>query len=204
MSELERRRLTPKRWHLPSLFMPASLLHVAVLVVLWLLLWDRFTIGNLLTGVVVAVVLVIAFPIPRQRRKWYTVRPLATVRFGAHVLRNVVESNVWLAREVVSRRTRIRTAIVATPLDGCSPELLTFVANLIALTPGTMVVEASASPPILYVHVLDLRSIEEVRADVHRLESLAVHAFGSEDAIAAVDRGRADRRRRRGQGVDTP
>jgi multicomponent Na+:H+ antiporter subunit E len=202
MSDLSPRRETPKRWHLGSLFMPASLLHVAVLVVLWLLLWDRFTIGNLLGGIVVAVVLVIAFPIPRQRDRWYTARPVATVRFAAHFLRKVVESNVWLTREVISRRSRIRTGVVATPLDGCSPELLTFLASVIALTPGTMVVEASPSPPVLYVHVLDLRSVEEVRADVRRLESLAVRAFGSEEAIAAVERGQAARRRGRNQ--ETP
>jgi len=204
MSDVQRRRDTPRRWHLPSLLMPASLVHVAVLVVLWLLLWDRFTIGNLLSGIVVAVVLVIGFPIPRQRQKRLTLRPVPTVRFVAHVVRKVVESNVWLTREVVSRRSRIRTGIVATPLDGCSPELLTFVANVIALTPGSMVVEASASPPVLYVHVLDLRSIEEVRDDVHRLERLAVHAFGSVDAIAAVDRVQAERRRRRIEEDDTP
>jgi multicomponent Na+:H+ antiporter subunit E len=203
MSDVRERRSPPKRWHLPSLFMPATLVHAAVLVGLWLLLWDRFTVANLLSGIIVAVVLLIGFPIPRQRERWYTIRPVATARFVAHTVRKMAEANVWLTREVLSRRSRIRTGVVATPLDGCSPELLTFLASVIALSPGTMVVEATASPPVLYLHVLDLRSIDEVREDVHRLESLAVHAFGSADAIAALDDVQAERRRLAGP-VDAP
>ena len=188
------RRPTPGRWRVRTLLVPATVIHLVVLVGLWLLLWDQLSVANVLSGLVVAVLLLVAFPVERQRDRWYTLRPIATLRFLAHVLWKAVEANVWLTREVVSRRSRIRTGIVATPLDGCSAELLTFLANVIALTPGTMVVEASADPPVLYVHVLDLRSIEAVRADVHRLESLAVRAFGSPGAIAAIDRAQAERR----------
>jgi hypothetical protein len=44
-------------------------------------------------------------------------------------------------------------------------------------------------PPILIVHALDVRDVERVRADVRRLEVLAVEAFGAPAAVAqlAVD-----------------
>lgn len=188
------RRETPRRWHLPSLLVPGTIVHLVVLVGLWLLLWDQVSVANVLSGIAVAVVLLIAFPVARQRERTYAIRPLRALRFVAHVAWKAVVANIWLARQVVSRRSRIRTGIVATPLDGCSAELLTFLANTIALTPGTMVVEASTVPPVLYLHVLDLRSLDEVREDVHRLEALAVRAFGSPEAIAAIDEVQAARR----------
>ena len=189
-------RVTPRRWHLPSLLVPSAVVHLVVLVLLWLLLWDQLSLANVLSGLAVAVVLLVAFPVARQQERWYAIRPLRALHFVGYVLWSAVASNVWLTRQVVGRRSRIRTGIVATRLDGCSEELLTFVAATIALTPGTMVVEATTDPPVLYVHVLDLRSVEEAREDTHRLEELAVRAFGSGEAIAALDERMADRRQR--------
>jgi multicomponent Na+:H+ antiporter subunit E len=54
------------------------------------------------------------------------------------------------------------------------------VADAVTLTPGTLTVEVRREPvPVLYVHVLHLRAVEDVRADVHRLRDLAERAFGS-------------------------
>ena len=59
-------------------------------------------------------------------------------------------------------------------------------------------------PIVLYVHVLHLRDVEEVRRDIQHLTDLAVRAFGSPDAVAAQDEylrqraeGARDRRRLR-------
>ena len=40
---------------------------------------------------------------------------------------------------------------------------------------------------MLYVHVLHLRDVEEVRRDIQHLTDLTVRAFGSPDAVAAQD-----------------
>jgi hypothetical protein len=76
------------------------------------------------------------------------------------------------------------------------------VANSISLTPGTLTIDVGEDAKVLYVHVLHLRGVEQVRRDVHRLELLAIKAFGSDEAvsemmtsIAAGDRnGRDDHR----------
>jgi multicomponent Na+:H+ antiporter subunit E len=68
--------------------------------------------------------------------------------------------------------------------------LVTFVANTISLTPGSLVLEVRGDPAVLYVHVLGLRGMETeaVRRDVQRLEVAVVRALGSADAVAALDR----------------
>jgi multicomponent Na+:H+ antiporter subunit E len=60
------------------------------------------------------------------------------------------------------------------------------VADAVSLTPGTLTLEVQREPLILYVHVLHLRSVEDVRRDVRRLELDAVRAFGSAEALRGL------------------
>ena len=122
----------------------------------------------------------------RGLRRRSPVRPRAIARFIGHVLVQVVESNVVLSREVLARHSRINTGVVAVPLPVCSDELLTLIANTIALTPGTMPLQVDRNPTVLYVHVLQLTDIEVARREIQHLADLAYRAFGSEAAIAAL------------------
>ncbi len=116
-----------------------------------------------------------------------TVRPVAIARLVGHVLRTIIESNVVLTREIVTRGMNINTAVVGVPLPGCSDELLTLISNLVALAPGTMPLELTPGPVVLYVHVLHFRDVEQVRRDILHLTDLTVRAFGSPDTVAAQD-----------------
>ncbi len=82
---------------------------------------------------------------------------------------------------------RLRTAVIGVPLPGCSDELLTLVSNLVALSPGTMPLELTHGPTVLYVHVLHLRDLEATRRDILHLTDLTVRAFGSAESVAAQD-----------------
>jgi multisubunit Na+/H+ antiporter MnhE subunit len=72
----------------------------------------------------------------------------------------------------------VQTGVVACELRNSSSRLLTVITNLIALTPGTMVVQTTFEPTTLYVHVLRLDDPEHVRAAVAKLEDRVVAAFG--------------------------
>ena len=62
------------------------------------------------------------------------------------------------------------------------------VANAISLTPGTLTIEVATDPNVLYVHVLHLHDIDAVRRDVTRLERSVLRAFGTDEAVAEVER----------------
>ena len=97
---------------------------------------------------------------------------IAVARFVGHVLGQVLRSNVELTREVLSRESGITTGVVAVELPGCSDGLLTLITNVMALTPGTMPVEVRQHPTVLYVHVLHLGDVEEMRRQVRHLARL--------------------------------
>ena len=166
--------------------MRSSLGFVAMLLAIWLLAWGSLSWANVLSGLAVALALLVAIPGIRRRSHMPVVRPVALARLAVRLGRDLVVSNVLLTREVLAPRPRIRTGVVRVPLPECTDELLTLLANLVALTPGTMPVDVRRDPPEIMIHVLHLRSIDEVRRDIWSLRDLVVRAFGSPEAVAAV------------------
>ena len=168
-----------------SLFLPLLLLAV------WLLAWGEVSLGNVLSGIVLAAALLLAFP-PRLRSVGRArLHPLATVRLVLYVARELVVSNALVTREVLTRRSRIRTGVIGHDVADVSDLAVTLIANIIALTPGTMTVDVTRDPPTLYVHFLLLSDVEEARRTIRRLERLVVDAIGerSPSAGSADDRG---------------
>jgi multicomponent Na+:H+ antiporter subunit E len=161
---------------------------VALLLLLWLLAWGEASVGNVVSGVLLAVALLAAFPARRRAAGGPRVSPLGALRLGLHVIGQLVPSNVLVAREVVARHSRIRAGVLAYPLHHQSDELLSLISNVIALTPGTMTVEATRDPATLYVHFLLLDDLERARRTVARLEELAVAALGGPEALAGPGR----------------
>jgi multicomponent Na+:H+ antiporter subunit E len=157
----------------------------AWLTFVWMALWGEFTLANLVGGVLVATVLLVVFP-DAGPRPGATFRPLAALKFFGYFLYKLVEANAVVAWEVLTPNNEsVHEGIVAVPVTGASDAVITLVANAISLTPGTLTLEVHDNPPMLFVHVLHLRSIEATRADVHRLEGLALAAFGDETARRA-------------------
>ncbi|NCW48740.1 MAG: hypothetical protein EBV88_04600, partial [Actinobacteria bacterium] len=141
------------------------------LVAIWLLLWNDLSIANLVSGAVVATVVISFARLPKSYCAGSESGDRARVSlphliyFGLYVLVKLVQANLVLAWEIITPwRDRIHTGIVAVPLRTSSDLAMTVVANVITLTPGTVTIEAKGTPPVLYVHVLHLDDIERVKA----------------------------------------
>jgi multicomponent Na+:H+ antiporter subunit E len=160
------------------------------LTVLWLLLWDDLSVANVLSGLAVAAGVLTFARMPRVRSAddddRPRIRPLATAYLVGYVAYKLVEANLILAWEIVTPKNKINVGVVAVPLRTDSEVAMMVVANVITLTPGTVTIESVGSPAVLYVNVLHLDSIDEVRADLLRIEELCVRAFGSRRARAQI------------------
>jgi multicomponent Na+:H+ antiporter subunit E len=160
----------------------------------WVALWGELSVANLAGGVVVGAVLLLAFPVPADRGGWGRFRPLALARLLLVLAWRLVKANLVVARATVSPVHELCESVVAVPIAGVSDTLVTFVANTISLTPGSLVldigVDHAGQPAVLYVHVLGRREMETVavRRDVQRLEAAVVRALGNPDAVAALER----------------
>jgi multicomponent Na+:H+ antiporter subunit E len=156
----------------------SSIAYTLALAAIWVLLWGRLSVANVVSGVAVSALLVVVLPGARPLPRLAAFRPAAVARLAVHLVRQLVVSNALLIREVLAPQTGIRTAIRGVPAPGCSPEVLTILANFMAMAPGTMPVEVRREPPTLYVHVLRARDIEEARRELVRLRDLTTAAFG--------------------------
>lgn len=159
---------------------PSSLRRVGAILLwsalVWVALWSRLSLANVIWGLVVGGVLCVLVP-PRSGPRQVTVRPLSLLRFAAYFLVELVKASAVVAWEVVTPGSRIHEGIVAVELRTSAPGVVTLIANAISLTPGTLTLEAHDDPPTLYVHVLHLRTVEQVRDDIRKLEDLAIAAF---------------------------
>jgi multicomponent Na+:H+ antiporter subunit E len=165
------------------------------LVVVWVGLWGSPTPANLLGGLAVAVVLLLALPLEEVRDDG-DVHALSLLRFIGRFGVDLVRASLQVALIVVRPRPRLRQAVLAVPVRGASDRLLTLLANAISLTPGTLTLEVDRERSTLYVHVLDVGpgpgGAERVRADILRVERLAVQAVGSRAGRAALDEAMQD------------
>lgn len=160
-------------------------------VVLWESLWGRFSVANLLSGILVSIGLVLVVRLPDTPFRSYggaRIRPLRTVWFGIFFVFKVVQANVLLAWEVVTPRNTIKPGILGVPLRDCSDAMVTLIANSFTLTPGSLTIEVirgrlETDPVTIYVHVLHLNDPSKVRADLMKLAELAVRAFGTDRAL---------------------
>lgn len=160
------------------------LLHICWLVAVWVVLWSDVTVANLLSGVVVALAVTMVTDTTRDGELLF--RPLRAAHFALYFAYKLVEASVIVTLTVIAPANRTRAGIVAVPLTSCPDALVTLIADTISLTPGTLTLEVRRDPLVLYVHVLHVHDVEQVRRDVRKLEVLAVRAFGNREALATL------------------
>ncbi|MFP4079135.1 MAG: Na+/H+ antiporter subunit E [Ectothiorhodospira sp.] len=130
------------------------------LVVVWMLLLNGFSLGGLLLGGVLGVVIPIItshfWPGRPPLRAWGK-----AMAFTAIALWDVIVANVIVARLILFRDpSTLASRWVALPLELRSPEAITILAGTISLTPGTVSSDLSADGRTLLVHCLDAPDAE--------------------------------------------
>lgn len=150
------------RWFLPH---PAL---SAMLLVVWLLMANQITVGNVVLGAILAVVL------PKFTQPFWPARP--SIRFGRAligyvgiVVFDILIANFQVAWLILFRRNRdLRAEWLVVPIELATPEAITVLAATISLTPGTVSSDVSADGRSLLVHALD---VGDPAAEVARIKA---------------------------------
>lgn len=123
---------------------------------LYLLLTGNWALNNLITGLILAgMVALLVRPVKRPFA-WNRLPDalLATMRYMALLLWELLVSGVQVARIVLSPSLPIQPGIIAIPSQ-CESDLgVALSAHAISLTPGEIVVEIDEGR-VMYTHVLD-------------------------------------------------
>lgn len=154
----------------PARFRAVQPWSIAWLTLVWVTLWGEITPMLVAGGVLVSVIMSITFPLPPLNIE-ARVRPLRLVALAGRFLVDVIRASLEVTR-VVLRRRPVKNAVVAVDLVSDSDFVLTGVAAMLSLVPGSVVVEARRSTHTLFLHVLDVDTVEQ--AEAFRAEALAV------------------------------
>ncbi|MBF6619334.1 MAG: Na+/H+ antiporter subunit E [Patulibacter sp.] len=160
------------------ILLPAT---VVFLVCIWLLLWGRVSLGLIASGTVVATLAMVLFPMPPLEIRGRP-RPLAVVAFVAQFVFDVVVASVHVAWLAVRPGPEPPCAVIAVDLRTRSDLLLTLVAEGLSLVPGSLVIEVDRASMIIYLHVLDVHTADDVEHERRRaaeFEGRMIRAIGS-------------------------
>lgn len=158
------------------------------LVAVWVLLWGDLSVGNVLAGAIVAVLVTGALrmtPIDFHGRLHPGGLVVLVARFAWDLVRASIEVS-WVA---LRPRHTPHGAVIGVQLRNHSDLYLTMTAELCSLVPGSLVVEAHRLTGMLYLHVLDVEQsggVEAARKTVLDQEERVLRAFASDEEMRAA------------------
>jgi len=155
----------------------------ALLVVLWILAWGQLTLANVLSGLVVAAALLLAFPQRRGDRSAVRLSAAGIVRLVAYVVTQLIESNIVMTRQILRRDTARRPGVLAHRLERPSAHVAAVMSGVIALSPGTMTIDVAGDSSAVYVHFFELDDVDAARASLVRLEQLVTNAIAARPEV---------------------
>ena len=98
------------------------------------------------------------------------VRPWRLAWFVAFYVWEVLVANAYVAWEVLTPRHYMSPGIIAVPIESRTAFEVTWLANLVSFTPGTITVDADLEERVLYVHGLHISDPESFRDEIRGLE----------------------------------
>lgn len=193
MRQADRSRAGRRRLRRYVLRVQAPLL--LALVVLWLALWGHVDLISLATGIAFALGVVRVFHLPAVSLSG-RFNPLWFLAFAGLFLGRLLAASFQVAWIALRPVRQPRSSVIRVPLRTRSDFILTLVAEVSALVPGSVLVETDRYASTLYLHVLDgddEAKLRTARDEAHEFESLLALALGTRDDIWRIDRDRAAR-----------
>jgi multicomponent K+:H+ antiporter subunit E len=144
--------------------LPAPLLSLA-LAIMWPVLNQSWSLGQCLLGLALAVALP-WFTEPMRDTRATLRRPGLALRLAAVVLKDIIVSNIAVARLILGRETAMRPAFVWLPLTISEPHGIVTLAMIVTMTPGTLSADLSADRRHLLIHALNVDDPAALIADI--------------------------------------
>ena len=144
---------------------PHPLLSIT-LVLVWIGLVNKFTLGNLILGVTFGIIIpMLTAPYWPNRPK--IGKPLRGLEYVMVVLWDIVMANIQVAAIILFKRDQdIHSQWVVVPLELTSAEAITVLAGTITMTPGTVSATLAADGGSILVHCLHTDDPDGVRDEI--------------------------------------
>lgn len=131
----------------------------------WMFLHNAWDTANFIVGYIVglAIIWVMRRFFPTN---FYFRNVVSIVKLILLFFKELFLSNIAVLKVVLSPKMTMQPAIFALPIQVKKNWEITILANLITLTPGTLVVSVSDDNSHLFIHAMDSPDIEEAVNDI--------------------------------------
>jgi len=149
------------------------------LMLVWILLWGKFSAANILSGLTVALLIIILLPLPNVPVEG-RLHPLSLLRLVILVTWYLIWSSTQIAWLAVKPGPPPLAAVLRAHLNIKSDLVLALAVNVINLIPGTLVLEIDQVRRLIYVHVIDAgsdKAVAQFYHQVRQVERLLVASF---------------------------
>ena len=161
---------------------------LALLTVVWVMLWGDLSWANVLAGALIGVVVVTLFPLPPITMHG-TVRPWRAAVLAGRFVADLFVASFEVAWTAIRPGPTPHGALVSVPLRADSDLFIATTAGLSSLVPGTLVIDLDRPSRTLRLHVLDIAASggpEGVRKATLDLEARLLRAFAPSTELARV------------------
>lgn len=138
----------------------------ALLVVVWLMLVNALSLGSLVMGIILGLLIPLvtaAYWPDRPKIR----RPFLVLGYILIVIWDILVANVVVAWTILTKSNEaMQSTWVTIPLNLRRPEAITVLAGTITLTPGTVSADLSDKGHALLVHALDAGDPDAVRDEI--------------------------------------
>lgn len=131
-----------------------------LLMLIWVFLTGEYNFYNFFFGFIFSFLIIWLIDSGTGESKYVRIVP-RIVSFFFFFNYELIKANLEVAYEVMTPGLRVTPGIVRIPLDVETDFEISFLANLITLTPGTLSLDISDDKKVLYVHSMYIKDKDQ-------------------------------------------
>lgn len=126
-----------------------------LLMLMWVILTGESTFANFAFGFIFSFLILRLISLDKKDGDYFKLVP-KLISFILFFIYELVVANIQAGYFIITPNSKLRPGIVGVPLDAKTDVEITFLTNLVSLTPGTLSVDVSSDRKVLYVHSIHI------------------------------------------------
>lgn len=133
-----------------------------LLALVWIFLTGNLSFTNFIQGFIIGFLILWISRYAADSAKYVTKFP-KVIGFFFYFLYELILANLEVAFDIITPKHRMNPSIIAYPLNAKTEMEITFLANLITLTPGSLCLDVSSDKKVLYIHSMYVSDPEQYK-----------------------------------------
>jgi multicomponent Na+:H+ antiporter subunit E len=143
----------------------------------WMFLGNNYAFPSFFGGYLIGLFMIFMmrrfFP-----RRFYLINVYAAFKLLVLFIKELILSNIAILKVILRPKLDISPGIFALPTELTKDWEITLLANLITLTPGTLVIDISDDNKLLYIHAMDVKDVDTAIHDIKNTFEKAIMEVG--------------------------